>query len=86
MDRVSKPMTKESRRKLDVRAAHGLARIFFNYNYINFILLFNVINCILYYLMLLLEQVVFCILDHLQRWLKERRSLQDSRYEAIKSA
>ncbi|XP_025264576.1 serine/threonine-protein kinase ATR [Camponotus floridanus] len=30
------------------------------------------------------SRVVFCILDHLQRWLKERRSLQDSRYEAIK--
>ncbi|XP_012230547.1 serine/threonine-protein kinase ATR [Linepithema humile] len=30
------------------------------------------------------SRVVFCILDHLQRWLRERRLFQDSRYEAIK--
>ncbi|KAL6262489.1 hypothetical protein P5V15_007574 [Pogonomyrmex californicus] len=31
------------------------------------------------------SQVVFCILDHLQRWLRERRLFQDDRYEAVKS-
>ncbi|XP_028046695.1 serine/threonine-protein kinase ATR isoform X2 [Monomorium pharaonis] len=30
------------------------------------------------------SQVIFCILDHLQRWLRERRLFQDDRYEAIK--
>ncbi|XP_011329801.1 serine/threonine-protein kinase ATR isoform X3 [Ooceraea biroi] len=30
------------------------------------------------------SRVVFCILDHLQRWLREQRLIQDSRYEAIK--
>ncbi|XP_032688955.1 serine/threonine-protein kinase ATR isoform X2 [Odontomachus brunneus] len=30
------------------------------------------------------SRVVFNILDHLQRWLRERRLFQDSRYEAIK--
>ncbi|XP_025986385.1 serine/threonine-protein kinase ATR [Solenopsis invicta] len=30
------------------------------------------------------SRVIFCILDHLQRWLRERRLFQDNRYEAIK--
>ncbi|XP_025157159.1 serine/threonine-protein kinase ATR [Harpegnathos saltator] len=31
------------------------------------------------------SRVVFNILDHLQRWLRERRLFQDNRYEAIKN-
>ncbi|XP_018056134.1 PREDICTED: serine/threonine-protein kinase ATR [Atta colombica] len=30
------------------------------------------------------SQIIFHILDHLQRWLRERRLFQDNRYEAIK--
>ncbi|XP_071651380.1 serine/threonine-protein kinase ATR [Temnothorax longispinosus] len=30
------------------------------------------------------SQIIFCVLDHLQRWLRERRLFQDDRYEAIK--
>ncbi|KAL0107168.1 hypothetical protein PUN28_015590 [Cardiocondyla obscurior] len=30
------------------------------------------------------SQIIFIILDHLQRWLRERRLFQDDRYEAIK--
>ncbi|KAG5348071.1 ATR kinase, partial [Acromyrmex charruanus] len=31
------------------------------------------------------SQIIFHILDHLQRWLRERRLFQDNRYEAIKA-
>lgn len=71
-----KRISEETRRTRCSRVSTNIFFFFLNSNYIDFLY---------YYLLLLLEQVVFCILDHLQRWLRERRLLQDSRYKAIKS-
>lgn len=73
-------MTRESQRKLDIHAARELvSKNFFN----NAICWLDTLSLNIF---VLLKQVIFNILDHLQRWLRERRLFQDGRYEAIKSA
>jgi len=64
-------ISEETRRTRCSRVSMRLPTI----SYISFILFLNV-----FFL-----KVVFCILDHLQRWLRERRLFQDDRYTAIKS-